>query len=345
MICNMDSIGKYMLGIIFHQQRTLHLLKQKKLMQTQEDCSNPIPALNVDSLKVDLVVIQNTCFEKKDNISKTASNKLVKESILDSATKDVHAIKYKMSKAKERCMAYFQSLHLHLQVLSKEDIKDTRIKHGFKREIMSLFGQDADTFTSTMLLSVDQLQKQLKKMNFKKMHPWQPFGWSGNDTYVNDADIRPIYDEEPMAETSVVYEKISPRSDLRWKPTGRIFKIVGLRWIPIEKLFDSCTSKVNSEPPHGSNANILNIHECKQTLDVSAEVPTADMISMTTMIELESLSGSSFNKYFNRENQVVSKSSAINIVDASDKCQQQPDSTLSTSTLATTVSADGNFDL
>ncbi|GKF39025.1 hypothetical protein Tco_0119086, partial [Tanacetum coccineum] len=28
---------------------------------------------------------------------------------LDSETKDVHAIKYKMSKAKERCMAYFRS--------------------------------------------------------------------------------------------------------------------------------------------------------------------------------------------------------------------------------------------
>ncbi|GKA77447.1 hypothetical protein Tco_0783908, partial [Tanacetum coccineum] len=67
--------------------------------------------------------------------------------------------------------------------------------------------------------------------------------------------------------TSTVYEKTSPRSDLRWKPTGRIFKSVGLRWIPTGKLFDSCTSKVDSEPPHGSNVDILNIHECKQTLD------------------------------------------------------------------------------
>nr|GEY97596.1 putative ribonuclease H-like domain-containing protein [Tanacetum cinerariifolium] len=35
------------------------------------------------------------------------------------------------------------------------------------------------------------------------------------------------------------------------------------------KLFDSCTSKVDSEPPHGSNVDIPNIHECKQTLNVS----------------------------------------------------------------------------
>ncbi|GKC84855.1 hypothetical protein Tco_1140572 [Tanacetum coccineum] len=107
MIYTMDSIRKYMLEIILHQQRTLHLLKQKTLMQTQEDHSNPIPALNVDSLKVDLVVIQNTYSEKEDSNLETASSKLVKECSLNSETKYVHAIKYKMSKAKERCMAYF----------------------------------------------------------------------------------------------------------------------------------------------------------------------------------------------------------------------------------------------
>ncbi|GKA46746.1 hypothetical protein Tco_0739629 [Tanacetum coccineum] len=107
MIFNMDSIGKYMHEITLHQQRTPQVLKQKKLMQTQEDHSNPISASNVDSLKVDLVVIQNTCSEKEDSDSETASNKLVKECSLNSETKDVHAIKYKMSKSKERCMAYF----------------------------------------------------------------------------------------------------------------------------------------------------------------------------------------------------------------------------------------------
>ncbi|GKA39105.1 hypothetical protein Tco_0731656 [Tanacetum coccineum] len=70
--------------------------------------------------------------------------------------------------------------------------------------------------------------------------------------------------------TVAVDEKTSPRSDLRWKPTGRIFKSVGLRWIPIGKLFDSCTGKDDSEPTHGSNVDIPNIHECKQTLDLSA---------------------------------------------------------------------------
>ncbi|GJW79429.1 retrovirus-related pol polyprotein from transposon TNT 1-94 [Tanacetum coccineum] len=57
--------------------------------------------------------------------------------------------------------------------------------------------------------------------------------------------------------TSVVYEKTSPRSNLRWKPTGRIFKSVGFRWIPTEKLFDSCTSKVDSEPLHGKSQSMV----------------------------------------------------------------------------------------
>nr|GEW79120.1 hypothetical protein [Tanacetum cinerariifolium] len=185
MICNMDFIGKYMLEIILHQQRTPQLLKQKKLMQTQEDHSNPIPALNVDSMKVDLVVMQNTCSEKEDSNSETASSKSVKESSLDYETKDVHAIKYKISKAKQRCMANFRSLHSHLQVLSKGDLRGTRIEHGFKQAFMSLFSQDADTFTKS-----SETKLEVQDDNIR----------SRNDTNVDDADIRPIYDQESMAE-------------------------------------------------------------------------------------------------------------------------------------------------
>ncbi|GJW23060.1 retrovirus-related pol polyprotein from transposon TNT 1-94 [Tanacetum coccineum] len=179
-------------------------------------------------------------------------------------TKDVKAIKYKMSKAKERCMAYFRSLHSHLQVPSNQDLKGTRIEHRFKQAFMSLFDQDNDTFTSTVLLNVDQLQKQLDKDEFQEDGSMAAFWvinrqfqqfidsqftldydsqiadkyfveytgievkhwmliWlsqkavgqnqkmqdtssrSGNDTDNDDAEIRPIYDEEPMTET---YKKL-----------------------------------------------------------------------------------------------------------------------------------------
>nr|GEV88556.1 hypothetical protein [Tanacetum cinerariifolium]GEV88557.1 hypothetical protein [Tanacetum cinerariifolium] len=62
----------------------------------------------------------------------------------------------------------FFSLHSHLQVLYKEDLKGTRIEHGFKRAFLSLFGKDNETFTSTMLLNIDQLHKQLDKDEFQK---------------------------------------------------------------------------------------------------------------------------------------------------------------------------------
>ncbi|GJQ93157.1 hypothetical protein Tco_0004296 [Tanacetum coccineum] len=197
MIFNMDSLGKYMLELILHQQRTPQLLKQKKLMQTQEDHSNPIPALNVDSLKVDLVVIQNTCSEKEDSNSENASNKLVRECSLNSETKDVHAIKYKESQKSKRKSAWhiFDLFISHLQVLSKEHSKRALPqRHGYKRAFMSLFGQDADTFTSTMLLNVDQLQKQLDKDEFQEewIHDSDLLGVS-NATDADDAEYQTIY--------------------------------------------------------------------------------------------------------------------------------------------------------
>ncbi|GJV12557.1 hypothetical protein Tco_1354098 [Tanacetum coccineum] len=74
-----------------------------------------------------------------------------------------------------------------------------------------------------------------------------------------------------IKKTSVVHKKtMTPRSCLRWKPTGKIFKTVGLKWVPTGKIFASSTTKVNSKPTKGSNEDITNQYECKQTLDVSA---------------------------------------------------------------------------
>ncbi|GJT75365.1 hypothetical protein Tco_1042090 [Tanacetum coccineum] len=280
-------------------------------------------------------------------------------------------------------------------ILSKEDLKGTRIEHGFKRAFMPLFGQDAD-FTSTMLLNVDQLQKQLDKDKFQEDGSMEEGSMaslltkeskintckavdvdlvviesSGTESEVQDDSsgcvVRkdrnsktsvmpsarfqstadgskpkprstnhstrslPVFKSKHrffLNKTSVVYEKTSPRSDLRWKPTGRIFKTVGLRWVPMGKILASCTRKDDSEPTHGSNVDIPNIHKCKQTLDLSA--CTSINVQKEQSFDLSA---------------VVSMSSNVPTADASDKCQQQPDSTSSTSTLATTVTADGNFDL
>nr|GEW03159.1 retrovirus-related Pol polyprotein from transposon TNT 1-94 [Tanacetum cinerariifolium] len=74
-----------------------------------------------------------------------------------------------------------------------------------------------------------------------------------------------------IQKTSIVKKKtMTPRSCLRWKPTGRIFKTVGLRWVPTGRILTSSTTKVDNEPPNGSNEDITNQYECAQTLDVGA---------------------------------------------------------------------------
>nr|GEW18912.1 Gag-Pol polyprotein [Tanacetum cinerariifolium] len=436
--------------------------------KTQEDHSNPIRALNVDSLKVDSVVIQNPCSETEDSNSETASSKSVKKSSLDSVTKDV-TLDYDSQMTDKYFVAYtgFEVKHFRDTILQhmgnvKKSVFE-RARHqkqydrrvnkrlmqtqeskidmgkavnddlvvtessGTKSEVQDdnsrrkVFNSFALSYSSARLcvfhsesyheeaspVIVEPLRIKLPFLEdqFHKDPPEDPpkvlmadnrtmaellqaptegyedalvipeiaankfelkhglinlvqtkqfFGHakedphahihyfnkitstmrvpnipkssgtesevqddnsrSGNDTDAHDANIRPIYDEEPMAtevnscskiqshkikecnkpvdqkshtqipgrqiftrhkfspnKTSAVYEKISPRSDLRWKPTGRIFKSVGLRWLPTGKLFDSYTSTVESIPTHGSNEDISKIHECKQTLNLSAE--------------------------------------------------------------------------
>ncbi|GJS10012.1 hypothetical protein Tco_0366808 [Tanacetum coccineum] len=70
-----------------------------------------------------------------------------------------------------------------------------------------------------------------------------------------------------IKKTSVVHEKtMTPRSCLRWKLTGKIFKTVGLRWVLTGKIFTSSITKVDSEPTNGSNEDITNQYECDQLL-------------------------------------------------------------------------------
>ncbi|GJR04849.1 hypothetical protein Tco_0527833 [Tanacetum coccineum] len=284
--------------------------EERTLMQTQEDFTSN-QAVEYDSLKqliLDVQTILFLCSEKEKSNSETAS----------------------------------------------------QISKGMQLELMNT--RYVDTFTSTMLLNIDQLQKQLDKDEFQEDGSMAAF-WvihyltlgnvkksvaertrhqrqtdstvqddssrSGNDTDADDADIRPIYDES------------------QW-----------LRWIPQESYSTSLThDKVDSEPPHGlnvdnphdsMNANKFsgwkNLRRFKPRTTMSIEVHQAAE-TVTTSNELDVLFGPLFDEYFNGENQVVLKSSAVTTTDASNKRQQQPDSTSSTSTLATSVTANGNFDL
>ncbi|GKB76323.1 hypothetical protein Tco_0943218 [Tanacetum coccineum] len=80
---------------------------------------------------------------------------------------------------------------------------------------------------------------------------------------------------------------MTPRSCLRLKPTGRIFKTIslaGLRWIPTGKMFTDSTTKVDSEPPNGSNDDITNPYECNQTLYFSAGTSNSSAVQASFFI-------------------------------------------------------------
>ncbi|GJZ39567.1 retrovirus-related pol polyprotein from transposon TNT 1-94 [Tanacetum coccineum] len=68
------------------------------------------------------------------------------------------------------------------------------------------------------------------------------------------------------------------RSCLRWKPTGKIFKTIGLRWVPTGNIFTSSTTKVDSKSQNCSNDDITNhselrIHDHSNKLSSSKLVP------------------------------------------------------------------------
>ncbi|GKA98075.1 hypothetical protein Tco_0825969 [Tanacetum coccineum] len=89
-----------------------------------------------------------------------------------------------------------------------------------------------------------------------------------------------------LNKSSAVHAKPhTPRSCLRWKPTGRIFKTVSLRWIPTGKMFTDSTTKVDSEPPNGSNDDITNPYECNQTLYFSAGTSNSRNSNLMNMLQ------------------------------------------------------------
>nr|GEW87593.1 hypothetical protein [Tanacetum cinerariifolium] len=123
---------------------------------------------------------------------------------------------------KKRCMVSLRQLHAHLKRLSQNDLQGSRTENGFKHAFVIIFCQDLETFTGTMFLNVEQLEKQLDKEDFQELGSMAAFNVVetqfqmfitgteskeqdtcsrlGNDAHADDADIRPIYDEELMTE-------------------------------------------------------------------------------------------------------------------------------------------------
>nr|GEX19764.1 reverse transcriptase domain-containing protein [Tanacetum cinerariifolium] len=153
--------------------------------------------------------------------------------------RELHHLQQMQDKANESCMESFRQLHSLLQVLSNNDLKRHGSEGGFEWAFASLSDQDVQTFRDSMLLNLDQLQKQLDKDEFQEDSSIAAF-WmqthaskvdsskaldddlvvmenngtesgkkdtsssSGNYlTHVVDADIRLVNDQMPFAEVQL----------------------------------------------------------------------------------------------------------------------------------------------
>ncbi|GKA96973.1 hypothetical protein Tco_0824867 [Tanacetum coccineum] len=93
----------------------------------------------------------------------------------NSQERELHPLQQMQDKAKERCMVSFRLLHSYLTALSNNDLKGTSIEGGFERAFATLFEQDVQTFTRTMFVNLDQLEKHLSKEEFQELESSSAF--------------------------------------------------------------------------------------------------------------------------------------------------------------------------
>ncbi|GJU17182.1 hypothetical protein Tco_1145148 [Tanacetum coccineum] len=226
---------------------------------------------------------------------------------------------------------------------------------------------------------------------------------SGNDTDNDDAEIRPIYNEEPMVGVDQYTEEcqvISPLLDSSPDNQTTEYSKQSLEseYILLKKTVAQFQKDFSRMEAHcnalelkyqnhalksGQHGQILN--ESSNKAKIKKEIDAYEMINIELEHSVTKLL--TVNEHLNKENETLKKhyndlyiiqcqarksqsvvaekadiletsvtvdsqimkqnddSSAVTTADASDTRQQEPDSTSSTPTLATTITADGNFDL
>ncbi|GJR79584.1 hypothetical protein Tco_0150369 [Tanacetum coccineum] len=93
----------------------------------------------------------------------------------NSQEREMRQLQQMQDKAKESCTISFRLLHSHLKALLNNDLKGTSIEGGFERAFATLFEQDVQTFTRTMFVNLDQLEKHLSKEEFQELESSSAF--------------------------------------------------------------------------------------------------------------------------------------------------------------------------
>ncbi|GJS98313.1 hypothetical protein Tco_0819483 [Tanacetum coccineum] len=108
-------------------------------------------------------------------------------------------------------MTSFRLLHSFLQVFSYNKLK---INGGFERAFETLFEEDVRTFTGSMLLNLDQLEKQLGKEEFQETESMDAFRALKTQfqLLINFQDYFDYFDDGPMIRKSILaYTRIEVR--------------------------------------------------------------------------------------------------------------------------------------
>ncbi|GJY01473.1 hypothetical protein Tco_0359625 [Tanacetum coccineum] len=89
----------------------------------------------------------------------------------------------------------------------------------------------------------------------------------------------PIGQKSSPNKSSNVYLKTMPlRSGLTWKPTGRIFTHVGLKWIPIKKPVETSYNTNDSASPLGKKTHNPNTTICANSFSFECRLGISPMI-------------------------------------------------------------------
>ncbi|GJR61897.1 hypothetical protein Tco_1504059 [Tanacetum coccineum] len=209
-------------------------------------------------------------------------------------------------------MAWFEQLKIHLRDLYLNS--SSHAIEAFKPAFHSFFGEEHQTFRLKMFHNLDQLRLQLERENLLEVNPrtclkalrtqFKEYFASKGGTNMDTLDIKQQF------RTYITHAVVQISDCLNDK--------CHLLMIPTRKLFDSCTSKVDSEPLNGSNDDITNPYECNQTLNISAGTlnlsagsRATKSVSPTTYVppskrDYEILFQPLFDEYFNPPPCVVS---------------------------------------
>ncbi|GJR73688.1 hypothetical protein Tco_0086053 [Tanacetum coccineum] len=211
-------------------------------------------------------------------------NETINKAKINKEIEVLETINIELEHSVAKLLAKNEKLHKeneHLKQTYKDlydSIKKTRITLGIL--VLSL---TSNTLCAQLVKSVSLMQindayitKFLKEVNSRaKIQPnkTRNSNKAVDPTSHNQKPGRKIVTGHTFSpnKSSIVHEKTNtPRSCLRWIPTGRNFNTTGLKWVPTGKTFTSSTTTVDCDPPNGSNECITNPYKCDQTLNVSA---------------------------------------------------------------------------